>query len=133
MKRKLNFLFAFLFAVFFSLFGFVSCKKEETTPPVVIRVDEPVSAETTLLDYMTDLQAQGEFTFTMQNGMITGFNGTQNAGGWYWMLYTSDEANANEQWGVYEYEGQRLASAVFGAETLVIKQGKLYVWVYQSF
>ena len=132
MKSKINFFFTCLLAVLFTAIGLVSCK-DEGTFPVVIRVEEPVSAQTTLLDYMQGLQEEGELTFSVENGLVTTLNGRKNAGNSYWMLYTSDSANANEQWGVYEHEGQQLGSALFGAETLIIAQGEVYVWVYQSF
>ena len=48
------------------------------------------------------------------------------------MLYTSDENNANNAWGTIEYKGKVYGSALFGAETLIVKDGYTYVWVFKS-
>jgi hypothetical protein len=67
--------------------------------------------------------------------MITSINGIENPADYSscWMLYTSDEDNANAAWGTVEYEGKEYGSAISGAETLKIKADKLYIWVYKSF
>ena len=49
------------------------------------------------------------------------------------MLYTSDSENANEAWGIVEYEGKNYGSATLGAESLPVKSGAIYIWWYQSF
>ena len=88
-----------------------------------------------LIDYMEDLKENGELEFTISNGMINSINGTENPAdySYCWMLYTSDEDNANAAWGVVEYKGEEYGSAISGAETLVIKPDQLYIWVYKSF
>ena len=88
-----------------------------------------------LIDYMAQLKEQGEVDFTISDGMITSINGVANPADYSscWMLYTSDEENANKAWGTVEYKGSEYGSALVGAETLVIKPDQLYIWVYKSF
>jgi hypothetical protein len=49
------------------------------------------------------------------------------------MLYTSDSDNSNVAWGEIEYDSNVYGSAILGAEMLTVKDGCLYIWVYQSF
>ena len=93
------------------------------------------STEMTLLEYMEILKADGELDFEISAGMITSINGIDNPADFSscWMLYTSDAENSNASWGTVEYKEKEYASAMYGAETLKIKQGCTYVWVYKSF
>lgn len=88
-----------------------------------------------LIDYMNQLVQEGELTCTIKDGMITSINGIENPADFSscWMLYTSDEENANAAWGVVEYNGVQYGSAISGAETLKIKPDQLYIWVFKSF
>jgi hypothetical protein len=93
----------------------------------------PITEETTLLAYMQALKAkQQDMEFTVEDGMITTINGIANAADWSycWMLYTSDAENANTAWAV-DYNGNIYGSAIFGAETLIVKDGCVYIWFYQ--
>ena len=130
MKRATIFLFSLILSLAFCL-SFVACNQE--AKPVVITVSEEVADGTTLLAYMEDMQADGTISFSVQGGMVSEINGVENGTNSYWMLYTSDENNANTAWGTYEYEGQTLGSATLGAETLTVVGGEVYIWVYQSF
>lgn len=130
MKRKMQFLFTFIFALAFFCFGFTACKKD--AEDVVITVENATDNQT-LLSYMQSLQEEGKITFTLKNGMVTEIGGTANTTKSFWMLYTSDTENANQAWGTYVYNGETLGSAMYGAETLVVKNGETYVWTYQTF
>ena len=139
MKRSITSIFVALLLVVTAMF-FVSCKddKDDEVLPVAIDLTNAVVAErTTLLEVMEDLKAQKALTFEIADGMITSINGTANASTFNscWMLYTSDDdpAASNSAWGTYEYKGQTLASAALGAESLVVKSGEIYVWVYTTF
>lgn len=122
----------FLISLFLSFcFSFASCNKE--AKPVIITADSSVAEGTTLLVYMEELQESGKLTFTVQNGMVTSLNGTKNGTNSYWMLYTSDENNANTAWGSFDYEGETLGSATLGVADILIVAGETYAWVYQSF
>ncbi len=87
----------------------------------------------TLKDYMDYLQENKKFTYQIENGMITTINGKSNTTKSYWMLYTSDSEHANQEWGVFEYEGSVYGSATLGAEALTVKEGCIYIWAYQTF
>lgn len=104
---------------------------------VVRTTQESLEGKTdmSLIDYMAKLKEKGEVEFAISDGMITSINGVANPADYSscWMLYTSDEENANKAWGVVEYKGNEYGSAVSGAETLVIKPDQLYIWVYKSF
>ncbi len=132
MKRKIISFFTLLLTLMFSVTVFFGCKKD-TAEPITIKTGATVTANTTLLAYMTELESAGRLDFELKDGMITELNGTANGTNSFWMLYTSDTANANADWGAYEYEGQTLGSATLGAETLIIAANTVYVWVYQSF
>lgn len=139
MKRKIVLLLSLLF-----MFVFCGCqvvgvsqtkysvKSEEGV--VAITVEEAQDANV-LLDVMTLAQTEGKLTFEESGGMIMSLNGKANPADWSycWMLYTSDESMASTEYGTYEYEGETLGSAVFGAGALPVVDGEIYVWVYQKF
>lgn len=118
------------------IFCFSACRKPVKLDGdyVVIAVEEGKGG-VTLLSYMQDLQEEGELAFTVENGMVTSIAGKANDSDYNpcWMLYTSDTENANDAWGVVEYDGKRYGSAVVGVETLLVKAGETYIWWYQSF
>lgn len=73
--------------------------------------------------------------FVIENGMVISINGLENASDWskVWMLYTDDEELSNTAWGTVEYNGKVYASAIYGAESLIVKKGCTYIWLYKSF
>ena len=111
--------------------------KDSDTYIVIKATQEAIAGKTDMLliDYMQQLKDKGELEFEVANGMITSINGIANPADYSscWMLYTSDEANANAAWGTVDYQGKLYGSAVSGAETLKIKADQLYIWVYKSF
>ena len=116
----------------FSLSTLVSCKKE--VEPVVITISQEASVQgLTLLEYMSQMEENGELSFTIENGMVTEINGTKNGTNSYWMVYTNDAENSNTAWGTYEYNQEIFGSAILGAESLQIKAGCTYIWLYQTF
>lgn len=111
---------------------------EDSDTYIVIKTTQEAMGDKTdmlLIEYMETLKEKGQLEFKVENGMITSINGIDNPADFSscWMLYTSDEANANASWGTVEYEGKQYGSAVSGAETLKIKADQLYIWVYKSF
>ena len=110
-------------------------KPDENT--VVIDVtnskDFPVDGKS-LEDYMNYLASEKVLTFTIDKGMVTVINdkAQDDKNSSYWMLYTSDADNANEEWGVMEYEGKKYGSATLGATDLKVKDGCRYIWSYQT-
>ncbi len=120
-----------------ALFTFTACKPE-SKPLVISESDEfvVINCETdqndlTLAEYMNGLSD----IFVIENGMVIAINNLQNAPDWsfVWMLYTDDSELSNTAWGTIEYNGKIYASAVLGAETLTVKNGKTYIWVYKAF
>ena len=111
--------------------------KESDTCIVLKVTEEAIGGKTDMLliDYMDQLVKDGKMTCTIQNGMVTSINGIDNPADFSscWMLYTSDEENANAAWGTVDFEGKQYGSAISGAETLKIKAGQLYIWVFKSF
>ncbi len=94
-----------------------------------------VEKDTTLSTVMEALQEADELSFTISSGMLTQINGVENAANYNpcWMLYTDDEDFSNTQYGAYDYQEKSLGNAIVGAEALSVKEGKVYVWVYQTF
>ncbi len=142
--KKVFSLFTCVLVIVVGLFSFVGCSPKE---PLVIKESDTyivinasneqmtISDNTTLLDYMKSLKDDGQLTFEISNGMVSSVNGIENPSDWSscWMLYTSDTDNANLAWGTIEYNGKVYGSAILGAESLTIKDGCIYIWVFQSF
>ena len=144
MERTKKILVCLLAAVtLMSLLLLPGCKSEplvikESDTCIVLRVTEEAmggNADLLLIDYMDQLVKSGKMTCTIQNGMVTSINGIDNPADFSscWMLYTSDEENANAAWGTVDFEGKQYGSAISGAEVLKVKPGQLYIWVFKSF
>ena len=143
MKNKKILAFLLAAMTLMSILLLAGCKSEplvikESDTCIVLKVtEEAIGGKTDMLliDYMDQLVKDGKMTCTIQNGMITSINGIDNPADFSscWMLYTSDEENANAAWGTVDFEGKQYGSAFSGAETLKIKAGQLYIWVFKSF
>lgn len=131
MRKRFLVWFVTILSVFVFCMAFSACD-EGKAEDVVITVENATDGQT-LLSYMESLQEDGKITFTVQDGMMVKINGTSNKMNAYWMLYTTDMGNADTSWGTYIYNGKTLGSAIYGAESLVIKNGETYVWTYQTF
>lgn len=134
MKKKVVSLVSLVLAAL-ALLALAGCHTSSVTAgenTVVIQASAEHSGKT-LLSVMEELQTAGELSFTVSDGMVVELNGTKQTPSSYWMLYTSDEESANEQWGTFEYEGEVLGSAVSGAQSLIVKEGCLYIWAFENF
>ena len=141
LKKSLSFLLAMMLLAGMMLL--TACRSEplvikDSDTYIVVKTTQEAmgkEADMLLIDYMAKLKEKGELEFSISNGMITSINGIDNPADYSscWMLYTSDEENANAAWGVVEYEGKQYGSAISGAETLKIKPGQLYIWVFKAF
>ena len=106
---------------------------------VIITVDADymsITNTTVLIDYMQKLKTDGALNYTVRDdGMINSINGQENTADWSkcWMLYSNDTELTNEMWGTVTVGETTYFSAVLGAETLPIKDGKIYVWEFKSF
>ena len=137
MKHKIISFFSLILTLLMTAYVFVGCKKTPVKLDgeyIVITADEDAEGKT-LLAYMNELKAQDKLSFELKDGMVTSINGKANAADFSscWMLYTSDSENANEAWGIVEYEEKNYGSAIVGVESLPVKSGEIYIWWYQSF
>lgn len=137
MQRKIISIFTFICTLLLSACCLVACKKEAVKLDgdyVVLTATKEANGKT-LLAFMEELKAEDELSFEIRNGMIISVNNQENKADFSacWMLYTSDDENANDAWGIVEYEEKRYASATLGAESLIVKEGEIYIWWYQSF
>lgn len=107
--------------------------KSATDTMVAIEIHE-ASGEN-LLSVMEALQENNQLQYTIKNGMLSSINGKENPADFSscWMLYTTDVEMSNTAWGTIEYDGKTIASAVLGAESLIVEEGELYVWSYVTF
>lgn len=142
MKKLFTCMLAFLTlavsCVFVSCFQKQPLVIKQSDTYIVITVSDKqmsLAEDTTLVDYMQSLETSGELDFEIKDGMVTSINHIENPADFSscWMLYTSDADNANTAWGEIEYNGNVYGSSVDGAERLTVKNGCLYIWVYQSF
>lgn len=134
MKKLATFLL--VFTLTFCAF-FVGCNKDalvlkESDNFVVITAD--TNKDLTLIEYINSLDEYKDM-FVIENGMVTSIDGVANTANWShgWMIYTSDSEMANTGWGEVEYKGNVYGSAILGASELKVKNGCLYIFVYQSF
>ena len=128
MKNKMKKIVTLLLTAFCALFVF-GCNPSNPPADVKFTVEiSNVESGATVLDYMNYLQAEGEFTFVIEGGMVKSMNGVSGASNQYWMLYTNDENNSNTAWGTITANGVTYASATLGAESLPAVDGKTYVW-----
>ena len=143
MKRKLLALIVAL-ATITMAFMLTACGKtkfDKDKNELAITVTDSVmeiTAETILEDYMKKLQSKEEISFkgtvdSVYGLYITEINGVKAGVSEAWMLYTTDAANSNSEWGSYEYDGKTLGSATLGVSNLIIKNGETYVWVLQKY
>lgn len=125
-----------ILTVLFSVFA-TGCKKQpvKLDGDFVVITARSVDNCATLLDYMERLQESGDLEFSVVDGMVTCIDGKENDADYNpcWMLYTSDAENANDAWGVVEYDGVLYGSATQGVNALPVKEGCVYIWWYQSF
>lgn len=141
MKKIFSAILALIISIV--MFGLLGCGEnnlviKETDTYIVITASNEqmqINSDTTLVDYMNSLKEDNILTFEIKSGMVSSVNGIENPLDYSscWMLYTSDTENSNSLWGTIEYKGNTYGSAVLGAESLIIKDGYLYIWVYQTF
>ena len=105
---------------------------------VIITVDSSymqITEQTVLVDYMTKLKEDGAIDFALKDGMVSSINGQENPADWSkcWMLYSDDAELTNDAWGSVTVGEKTYFSAILGAESLPIKDGKTYVWEFKSY
>lgn len=144
MKRKFYFLTIFLLATMLvvNLFG---CKPKGTTEKVTLEFSSEnmivmtiveTKGEASALSALTKLKKDGKVEFVAQQSAygayITSINGKAEINGYSWMLYTSDEEFSTTDYGTVEYNGKQYGQASLGADSLIVKEGEIYIWAYTA-
>ena len=143
MKKTKRFLaLVWLVAAVCMLFSF-GCGQEKGTATVtlvqseektVILTVSDVQGKFTLLNCLQSLASDGSLVYEMNGTMLNEIGGLKNDDSTYsyWMIYTTDAANANEAWGTFLYNGENLGSAIKGVNELQVKDGCVYVFSYET-
>ena len=125
-----------------AVLGMVACKQGEAVvdTEVILTVDTSVMADIagkSLADYMVALKEKNKLSYEGTVGeyglYVTSINGrAADAKTEYWSLFTDDAEFSNEAYGTYKAtDGTTYAMASVGASSLMLKEGKKYVWVIQ--
>ncbi len=131
-------------SLFIALFAFSGCSNtdnlviKESDEYIVITISSEqmeIDKNSKLIDYMHSLKEDGLLDFEVTGGMITAVNGIKNPSDWSscWMLYTDDEEFSSQVYGTVEYNGKIYQSAILGAESLPVKDGAVYIWIFKAF
>ena len=113
----------------------------ENTGTLIVFTAPDDFATISLLDYLSALAEEETITFTIEDGMITSVNGTENVteltSGSYWMIYSDltemdGVIYADPAYGTYSYGEATLASCSYGAESMPVVGGHTYALVYEE-
>lgn len=150
MKKFTTLLFAFLLC-FITAFS-VACKNGETVAKIesvtetqIVMSIEETDGKATAFDALKSLRNQDLISFdyveSSYGAYITSINGKAeyviestltSSKGYSWMLYTSDMENAYEEKSI-KISGITCGQSAFGASSLAVKSGELYVWVFEYY
>lgn len=133
--------FLTLFIVVLLAFSLVGCKKtianvDTVENKVVITITDQVEQDVTLFEFMGVLKDNNLLTYEYNTGAygayITSINGVQAALNQFWGLYSDDEefTTTTDQ---IECNGKVYSQTILGAESLIVKQNKTYIWVLIEF
>ena len=155
MKRKITELLTFVLTVIFSAFCLVACNRggettarlveEHTSATQIVMTIEKTDGKATAFDALKSLRNQDLISFdystSSYGAYITSINGkaevitesTANSSkGSSWILYTSDMDSAYDTKTIMIGETVCGQSSL-GASSLIVKEGVLYVWVYEAY
>ncbi len=133
--------FLTLFIVVLLAFSLVGCKKtianvDTVENKVIITVTDQVEEDTNLFEFMGVLKDNNLLTFEYQTSSygayITSINGVHAGLNQFWGLYSDDEefTTTTDQ---IECNGKVYSQTILGAESLIVKQNKTYIWVLIEF
>ena len=133
--------FLTLFIVVLLAFSLVGCKKtianvDTVENKVIITVTDQVEEDTNLFEFMGVLKDNNLLTYEYNTGAygayITSINGVQADLNEFWGLYSDDEefTTTTDQ---IECNGKVYSQTILGAESLIVKQNKTYIWVLIEF
>jgi hypothetical protein len=154
MKRTVMQLLTFLLTIVVSIGCFAACMQggvtkakleDSTTAEQIVVSIEATDGKATAFDALKSLRNQDlvsfDYTVSTYGSYITSINGkaeqvtisTANSSeGYSWMLYTSDSEYAYES-STITVEGKTCGQASMGASSVIVKQGEIYVWVYEHY
>lgn len=153
MKRKAMYLLTCILTVIMSIGCFVGCAggatkaklEESTTAEQIVMSIEETDGKASAFDALKSLRNQDavsfDYTMSTYGAYITSINGkaeqvttaTANSSeGYSWMLYTSDTEYAYET-PTITVEGKTCGKASMGSSSVIVKEGELYVWVYEHY
>lgn len=156
MKRKITAFFTFVLTVALTVCCLVACGDkggetkaklvtDQTSDVQIVMTIEETDGNANAFDALKSLRNQDLLSFDYTTGSygayITSINGkaevvtesTANSSkGASWMLYTSDMDNAYDTTTITVGETV-CGQASLGASSLTVKEGALYVWVYESY
>lgn len=125
----------------------ISKGSQQQTYPITVNTAELVAftapdefATISLKEYLDGLVTAEKLSYTIQSGMITSINGTENISetnkGSYWMIYSDllelDGVTYANPTYTYDYNGKVLASCTFGAESMPVIAGYTYAIVFEE-
>ena len=116
--------------------GYVKGAVLESNDTMVVMSVIEEEGKVYVIDLMEDLKKAGKMTYEISSdGFIESINGVKNPAdfSYCWMLYTSEDDLAFEEFGYIEYKGEKLYSAILGANEMPLDDDELYVWYYTKF
>lgn len=152
MKQKITRMVSFIITAVVSIACFAACqggttvaKLESTTAEQIVLSIEKTDGKANAFDALKSLRNQDQisfdYTLSTYGAYITSINGkaetivssTANSSeGYSWMLYTSDMENAYETASI-TVDGRTCGQSAMGASSLTVKEGEIYVWVYEYY
>ncbi len=153
MKRKLVSFLLFTLTVILTVCSGVGCqiggkttaKLESSTEKMIVMSIESSDGKANAFNALRSLQEQGVIDFEYQDSTygayVTSINGKAeqilsstltSSEGYSWKFYTSDREYAYDSPSV-TFEGKVCGLSSLGASTLPVKEGEIYVWVYEYY
>ena len=153
MKRKLVSLLLFTLTVILAVFSGVGCQRggkttaklEASTEDMIVMSIASSDGKANAFNALQSLQEQGVITFEYQDSTygayVTSINGKAekiisstltSSEGYSWSFYTSDREYAYDSPTV-TVEGRVCGLSSLGASSLTVKEGELYIWVYEHY
>ena len=99
---------------------------------LTVKTDAEFLAE--LLDELVAANKLTLVTSETEHGLsLDGIDGVIVEGSFFFMSYSDDAENSNEEWGTFEYSGKTYDSNTVGISAMPVTDGCTYVFVYTGF
>ena len=153
MKQKIRAISFIILSVVMSALCLFSCAQGGETkaklvysiPEQIVMSIEKTDGKATAFNALTSLKEQKLLTFESNDSVYGAYivsindnaekileSTASSSKGYAWTLYTSDMENAYIETTI-TYEGTVCGLSAYGASSLVVKEGALYVWVYEYY